>query len=119
MALSPMQMDYVTKDEFGEFRDEFEDFRDGMGEFKTDTLIKFDNIDAEIKRQTTFTREGFEKMEEFITNSFTEFGDKLDKKLDIKFANSNRVIISQLDKRMNEKLEKTKLDIISAIYAHK
>ena len=89
MTISPMQLDHVTKEEFGEF--------------KTDLDIRLDNIDAKADRLGRFTREGFDSMEMFIKNSFIEFEGKLDKKLDIKFANNNRLIISQLDKKMDEK----------------
>ena len=105
MTISPMQLDYVTKEEFGEFRDEMTEFKD---ENKTEHV--------ELRE---YMKDGFEKMEEFMDNKFVEFGDEFDKKLDTKFANNNRVIISQLNKKMDENLEKTKIDIIAAINSNK
>ena len=86
MTISPMQLDYVTKEEFGEFKD--------------------DNTDqhAELK---DFMEDGFEKMDELITNSFIEFGGKMD----IKFLNNNRLLIS----KFNTKLSEAKSEIIAAI----
>jgi|GEM_PF-2479614 len=93
-----MQLDYVTKEEFGEF--------------KIDTEIHFDNVETGIKDLKTLTMEGFDGMDRLIKNSFIEFDDKLDKKLDIKFANNNRLIISQLDKKMDEKLKENNKEIV-------
>ncbi len=89
MTISPMQLDHVTKEEFGEF--------------KTDTEIHFDNVEAGIGDLKILAMEGFDGMDTLIKNSFIEFDGKLDKKLDIKFANNNRLIISRLDKKMDEK----------------
>ena len=89
MTISPMQLDHVTKEEFGEF--------------KTDTEIHFDNVEAGIGDLKKVAMEGFDGMDTLIKNSFIEFDGKLDKKLDIKFANNNRLIISRLDKKMDEK----------------
>ena len=51
MALSPMQLDYVTKEEFGEFRDEFDEFKDDMGEFKSE-MTKFKGEMNEFREET-------------------------------------------------------------------
>ena len=87
MTLSPMQQDYVTKGEFGEFKDEmrsfrreFDDFREDMYDFKseiysfrdemylfrTQTEKRFDKVDRqiaelrqEIPRHMGILREGF------------------------------------------------------------
>ncbi len=63
MTLSPIQHDYVTKKEFREFR--------------TDTNIRFDNVEHSIKELKSFTIEGFEKIEEYIDKSNEEVTTKL------------------------------------------
>ncbi len=108
MILSPMQNNYVTKEEFGEFKDE-------MLDFKTDTGIRFDNVDADIRNLRKFTWEGFVGMEKFILNSFIDFEDKFGKKMDEKFEKNRLAIISHVDKKMDEKFEKNKIDIIAHI----
>ncbi|MEI6397070.1 MAG: hypothetical protein WCO48_03305 [Candidatus Taylorbacteria bacterium] len=116
MTISPMQLDHVTREEFGEF--------------KIDAEIHFDNVEAGIRDLKTLTMEGFDGMDRLIKNSFIEFGDKLDKTLDEKFMNNNRLIISQLDKKMDERfkeadkkldirLERNKQDIIAVINSSK
>ena len=55
MTLSPMQQDYVTKGEFGEFKNEmrsfrrdFDDFSEDMYDFKDEIYLFRDNITNEL-----------------------------------------------------------------------
>lgn len=70
MTISPMQLDHVTKEEFGEFRTEFDDFKEEMTEFKSEmsefraeTNDKFVILDRDLK---DFTINGVEKIETYI-----------------------------------------------------
>ena len=56
MTISPMQLDHVTREEFGEFKDKFEDFRE-------ETNDNFINLDRKLK---DFTINGIEKIETYI-----------------------------------------------------
>ncbi len=66
-----MQRDYVTKEEFGEFREEFEDFRD-----------------VTFKDESKFVRDGFEGLDRKIDFVEKNLGDKIDN-LDSKVTNIN------------------------------
>lgn len=77
MTLSPMQQNHVTKQEFNEF--------------KLDTEIRFDNVEKSIKDLKNYTNQGFQKMEEYIDNSFVEFGKQIDLKLE---KNRDEIILA-------------------------
>ena len=88
-VVSPyMNNNYVTKEEFGEFKDE-------MLDFKTDTEIRFDNVDHSIKELNTFVRDGFDGMERYINNSFLYFGEKMDDK----FEKNKNEIVAAINKK--------------------
>lgn len=94
MVISPyMQNDHVTKQEFDEFKGE-------MRDFKTDTEIRFDNVDHSIKELRTFVDAGFEDMQSYTNNSIMHFEERFEKKL---------------DQKLDQKLGKTKDEIIEHI----
>lgn len=105
MTISTYQHENVTKREFYEF--------------KIDTGIRLDNIEIDISELKTFVSKGFDKIEEYIDNSFIAFSKEMDIKLDQGFDKNKKEIISELDRKIDEKmdlkLEKSKIEIIEAL----
>jgi len=112
MILSPMQNNYVTKEEFGEFKDEMLEFKDNT-EIRFDKIDerfnsvderfnivnrRFDSVENEIKKLKQFTDEGFDGMETFILNSFIDFEDRFGKKI----KESEARIINHINSKFNK-----------------
>jgi hypothetical protein len=81
MVLSPMQMDHVTREEFGEFKEEFRDFRE-------ETNGRFDEMSTHFEDEKKFVRDGFEGLGEQIDFVEKNLGDKIDT-VDSKVTNIN------------------------------
>ena len=87
MTLSPIQHNYVTKKEFGDF--------------KTDANVRFDNIDYSIKDLKQFVVDGFEGMERYVDASFTAFEERFEQKMDNKFDQNKKDIIFEIKEHIN------------------
>ena len=117
MILSPMQNNYVTKEEFGEFKDDMLEFKDNT-EIRFDKIDerfnsvderfnivnrRFDSVENEIKKLKQFTDEGFDGMEQLMINSFIEFGDKIENKIGNRIKESEDRVISHINSKFNVK----------------
>ena len=77
MTISPMQLDHVTKEEFGEFKEEIYEFRDEMTDFRDETrefkdeMMRFkDDVKSEFREVRSelkgYAFDGIERIKNYI-----------------------------------------------------
>lgn len=89
MTLSPIQPNYVSKQEFGEFKDEMYEFRDEMYQFKKEVKNEFKEFRREMNGSFISLRDGINT---HLATSLVQFKDEIKESLlNFKFEINNDV----------------------------